>query len=352
MSKNPQISIIMPVYNGERFVAKAVESVLKQSFTDYELLIIDDGSTDGSMEVVKGYNDSRIRLISNECNLGLVTSRNIGVCQSKGEYVAFLDCDDIALRHRLKVQHDFLVNNPAYALVGSWIVLIDDNGVVTGEFSRYEEPANAIPSILLFDNYFAQSAIMAKREILASELYRSEYPCAEDYDLFSRITSYAKTWNIPEVLTLYRDHAGGISKKRRDLITDCTKKVYSWQLNSLGVSPSLEELEVHASIGCIASTTQELDLSRIKEWLLKLYAANNLSKKYDAQAFSGLILEKMALSCFAKRKTVTNLLVYYFPLIGVALPEKIKILLKIVKRNISKKIFKRKVLCGGVNAFA
>lgn len=352
MGSPPQISVLMPVYNGERFIGKAVESILNQSFTDYELIIIDDGSTDTSINILELFRDSRIRLIRNESNWGLIKSRNRGISESRGKYVAFLDCDDIALRHRLEIQYEFLEENPGYDLVGSWIALIDDKGRLTGGFSRYEESADAIPSILLFDNYFAQSAVMAKRDILARELYRDEFPCAEDYDLFSRIASYAKTWNIPKALTLYREHGGGISKKRRDLLIDCTKKIYSWQLNGLGVDPTPEELEIHASLGCFASTVSSYDLNRVREWLLKLYSANQLYNKFNRQQFGNVILEKMALPCVRDKNSVLNLLTYYLTFADATLVNKIKILLKITKRNIAKKLYKLKILYRGIDAFA
>jgi glycosyltransferase involved in cell wall biosynthesis len=289
--------------------------------------------------------------VRNESNQGLTKTRNRGIREAKGKYVAFLDCDDIALQHRLTIQFKFLENNPEFVLIGSRIVLIDERGELTGEFSRFEAPSEAIPSILLFDNYFAQSAVMARREVLANELYREGFPCAEDYDLFVRITACGKTWNIPEVLTLYRDHSGGMSKKRRDLIVDCTKKIYAWQLHRLGINPGPDELSVHGSLGCIAKDLPGYDLSLIRQWLTELHLRNEQCNLYRRDQFARLILEKMALACIRKPHAIRNLWCYYLGFSGISNVEKISVLAKILGRNLAKKMYGLKIKNRGLDGF-
>lgn len=116
----------MPVYNGERFLREAIESVLQQTFADFELLIVNDGSTDRSLDIIQTYNDSRIRLIDNGANLGLIAARNTGLKNARGEYIALLDCDDIAYPDRLAEQIAFLDKNPSFGMVGAWIEMIDE----------------------------------------------------------------------------------------------------------------------------------------------------------------------------------------------------------------------------------
>ncbi len=349
MASSPEITVLMPVYNGERFLVDAIESVLRQSFRDFELLVLDNGSTDGSASIAAACDDPRIRIFRNETNLGLVKSRNLGIREARGRYVAFLDCDDIALPHRLRIQHEFLEDNPEFALVGSRILLIDERGEFSGRFSRFEAAPDAIPPILLFDNYFAQSAVMARREALADEPYREEFPCAEDYDLFTRIASRYRTWNIPEVLTLYREHGGGLSKKRRDLIVECTKKIYAWQLNRLGIDPSPEELDLHGSLGCRAPDLHGFDLSLVGEWLAELLRRNERCNLYRRDDFTRLVLEKMALACVGKPHPGINLLRYYAGFPGTGSAVKASVLAKILGRNLAKKMYGVKLKYRGLD---
>src|SRR5258705_775698 len=114
---SPQVSVLLPVWNGERHLAAAIESVLGQSFTDFELLIVDDGSTDGSAALIRRYGDERIRLFENEKNLGVTRSLNLGLAQARGRYVARMDADDLSAPERLARQVAFLDSHPEVALV-------------------------------------------------------------------------------------------------------------------------------------------------------------------------------------------------------------------------------------------
>src|SRR5262245_21907442 len=121
MRGTPRVTVLIPVYNRVQYVAVAIESILAQHFTNFELLLIDDGSTDGSLEVLRSYTaDPRVRLLRNESNLGIPRTRNKGVALARGEYVAMLDSDDYAYPTRLGRQVDFLDRHPDYALVGTW----------------------------------------------------------------------------------------------------------------------------------------------------------------------------------------------------------------------------------------
>ena len=126
----PKITVLMTVYNGERYLKECMDSVLGQTFRDFEFLIIDDYSTDSSRDLIKSYKDSRIRLIENEKNLNQVRSLNIGLEQARGQYVARMDQDDIMLRDRLERQVNFLDKNTDISVVGTWGEVIDEKGKV------------------------------------------------------------------------------------------------------------------------------------------------------------------------------------------------------------------------------
>lgn len=126
--QNPQISIVMPVYNRENLVEFAIESILNQTFIDFEFIIVNDGSTDKTLEKILSFEDNRIKIINNQKNSGIVFSRNIGITSALGNYISMFDSDDIALPNKLEIQYNFLEKNPEFAMVGSWVKWIDENG--------------------------------------------------------------------------------------------------------------------------------------------------------------------------------------------------------------------------------
>lgn len=131
--KKPKISVIMSVYNGMPYLKEAVQSILKQTFKDFEFIVVNDASTDDSWQYLKGLNDKRIKLIINEKNLGLATSLNDGIKIAKGNFIARMDADDVSKPDRLEVQYKFLTKNPEIDLCGSWADIIDEKGKIVAE---------------------------------------------------------------------------------------------------------------------------------------------------------------------------------------------------------------------------
>lgn len=125
---SPLVTVFMAVYNGQKYISEAINSILNQTFRDFELLIIDDGSTDNTIDNIKLFTDDRIRLIQNHKNLGLFVTRNYGIDQAKGKYFAILDSDDIAFPNRLQIQVNFMERNPQYALCGAKAKVINQMG--------------------------------------------------------------------------------------------------------------------------------------------------------------------------------------------------------------------------------
>ena len=214
---NPKVSINMATYNRGRYLAEAINSILAQNFNNWELIIIDDGSTDNTQDILLPYlEDSRIKYFKNEKNLGICVTRNVALEKSSGEYVAILDSDDVWLaKDKLSQQVDFLDFNYDYALVGTGVVTIDENGK---EIKRYLNPEAAVPikNSLLAKNSFAHSSVMYRREIA---IKLGSYPLnlngIEDYDLWLRIGSKYKLHNLPLYHLGYRKHAGNISRTDR-----------------------------------------------------------------------------------------------------------------------------------------
>lgn len=228
--KEPMVTVLMSVYNGEKFLKEAMESILNQTFTDFEFLIINDGSTDKSVEIIESYDDSRIRLINNEKNLKLIASLNKGISLARGKYIARMDCDDVSMPERLEKEVEFLENNPEYGLVGSCITVIDGEG---REQYKKDYPSNndLIKLFLSLCCPLAHGSIMAKTELFRQNLYGSEeYPAVEDYELWNRMARTTKIHNIPEYLFKYRVYGESFSDTKAAAMThetrELSKKLY------------------------------------------------------------------------------------------------------------------------------
>jgi len=211
----PLVTVLMPVYNGAEFLEEAIDSILLQTFQDFELLIINDGSTDNSEHIILGYNDSRIRYEKNEQNLRLIATLNKGLDMATGKYIVRMDADDISLPQRIERQVGFMESNIEIAVAGSWIeTFAPDTRVV--QFVTD-------PDILQIKNMFSTclnhpSVILRRSFMVANKLY---YPCsyvhAEDYALWCEIIkANGRIGMVGDVLLKYRVHTSNIGVKHHD----------------------------------------------------------------------------------------------------------------------------------------
>ena len=209
-NNNPKVTVLMPVYNGEKYLREAIDSILNQTFTDFEFLIINDGSTDSSVEIINSYDDSRIRLIHNEKNLKLVASLNKGMDLARGKYIARMDCDDISLPDRIEKQVIFMDENPDIVVTGTWVENIDING----DFINIVKPpvGGDMESLYWRPSPLIHPSVMMQKNIIEKYKYDLAFMHAEDYELWLRISKKYKIDNIPEVLLKYRIHNCNISK--------------------------------------------------------------------------------------------------------------------------------------------
>lgn len=206
----PEISIVMSVYNEEKHLDESINSILNQTFLNFEYILINDASTDGSLSIIEKYrdHDKRITLIDNIANLGLTKSLNLGLRKARGKYIARIDADDIALPRRLEIQHDFLEKNPNVFLVGSGAYNVDENGTVTTTMKPVTDSED-IKKELLDHNCLYHPTIMFKNE---GFLYREKFIYAQDYDLYLVLISSGKELaNIFEPLVKYRMSPNAIS---------------------------------------------------------------------------------------------------------------------------------------------
>lgn len=206
----PLISVVLPVFNAEQHISDAVNSILGQTLRDFELIVIDDGSTDNTLIILKQLTnrDNRIRLISRS-NKGLVESLNEGISLARGKWIARMDADDIALPYRFERQLQWLVQTGA-DMTGSWIKLF---GTQDRRIVKHAQTDAAIKMEMLFGSPFAHPTVMMRTALVKQLHYDKAWEKAEDYDLWERAAQAGwRMTNVPEVLLLYRQHKTQISK--------------------------------------------------------------------------------------------------------------------------------------------
>lgn len=211
MLKKIRVSIIMSVFNGEKYLNKAMDAILYQTFSDFEFIIINDGSTDRTNDILKSYTDPRIRVFNQE-NRGLIQSLNRGISLASGEYIARQDADDISLPDRIKEQVKIMDNDPKIVLVGSSYYVINDNDDII-DFVKVPQSDTEIRWKMIFFNPFCHTSIIIRSETLKDKnLYYNENDVhAEDFGLWSRLLQYGDCYNIDKPFVKYRAHPNQIS---------------------------------------------------------------------------------------------------------------------------------------------
>jgi glycosyltransferase involved in cell wall biosynthesis len=210
-----KISVIMPVKDGEKYLSEAVDSILAQTNTNYEFIIIDDGSTDATPSILNGYIDPRIVRIKNKQNVGIPTSLNEGIALAKGEYIARMDADDISLPERFEKQAAYLDHHLQIGVVGSSIKTINEQGHIIGSSSFSNDP-ELMEWVLLFGSPMAHPSVMMRTALVKKAGgYSTKYILSADYDFWGRLSKHTKLANLSETLLYYRVHAESISIKNR-----------------------------------------------------------------------------------------------------------------------------------------
>jgi glycosyltransferase involved in cell wall biosynthesis len=205
----------MSVHNGETYLVQALESILSQSFSSFEFIVIDDASTDNTASVLEDYarRESRICLLSNQRNMGLAWSLNRGLKQAKGRYIARMDADDISLPFRLEKQFSFMEEHPGVGVLGTAVEIIDSAGQVVGGRMYPPEPI-VIRWRLALENPLCHPTVMIRRSLLQDASYNSDLNTAQDYDLWCRLGSMTNFANLPEPLLCFRKHDANLTYKK------------------------------------------------------------------------------------------------------------------------------------------
>lgn len=216
METKPLVSVILPVYNGEKYLVEAIESILNQSYQKFELIIINDGSKDRSLSIIKKFKDGRIKFY-NQTNKGLAKTLNRGISLAKGIYIGRQDQDDYSYPKRLEKQVDFLNKNPKCGLVGTWAEIWEKDNKKTHRSLKHPSRNKLLQFFLLFNNPFVHSSTMIRKKALVEVgLYSTDKDRQppEDYELWSRIAQKYELANIPEILHAYREVPKSMSRSK------------------------------------------------------------------------------------------------------------------------------------------
>ncbi|NNC23538.1 glycosyltransferase family 2 protein [Salinisphaera sp. USBA-960] len=289
----PKVTVVIPMFNRETLIADAIDSVLAQTYSDFELVIVDDASTDNSCERVRSYTDSRIRLVHNEVNRGLPASRNHGIAEARGDYTAFLDSDDRATHDRLAKQVAFLDAHPDHAAVSAWMRWIDEAGNNTGKTKRKAGNWRQIQAEMLFRSPIEVSAAMGRTDILRAYPQREEFIRGEDYDLWSRIAANYKLATLPHILLERRKHTGQSTISKADPeIKRGRLQVFAEQLDAMGIEYSDTDLENHYLLRRMHKAGFWPDRAFIdwtKHWITRLQRTNCHRTRYPEPEFSRVL---------------------------------------------------------------
>ncbi|WP_025721673.1 glycosyltransferase family 2 protein [Paenibacillus sp. 1-18] len=241
----PKASVILPVYNNADFVLEAIHSILVQTYSDFELIIIDDGSTDGSAFLISQIADPRVIKIFHDTNRGLVASLNEGLNKATGEYILRMDSDDISTPDRLGVQISFMDQNPLIDVCGAAFTT-SSGGVMKVNPASHDE----IKTWLLFHCCMCHPAIIMRTSMIhqLGVQYDSNYPHAEDYELWNRLVFQVQMANLPINVLYYRQHDGQVSNQHRAIQDATARRIRQRQFSQLGLELSEAENQIMLDI--------------------------------------------------------------------------------------------------------
>ena len=270
----PIVTVLLPVYNGERYLRAAVESILHQTFESFELLIVDDGSTDGTEAICRSFTDPRIRVVRHETNAGLVSALNSVIDLIATKYVARMDADDVSLPDRLARQVAFLESRSDIAACGSWARELVDGRLrdimrlPTGEYLR-QTAWRPVP-------IFHPTACL-RTEVLRELRYRTDYVHAEDYDLWLRLCRLHRIDNVPKVLLHYRIHQASVSHAYPALQRSSAWRTFREHFPAIDVPR--EDFAILTGVSCDASPLARMRLKW--PWRKHLFGTFNASARDD-----------------------------------------------------------------------
>ncbi|MBH10188.1 MAG: hypothetical protein CMG74_07535 [Candidatus Marinimicrobia bacterium] len=283
---NPLISVVMPVYNDASYLNQAIDSILYQTFSDFEFIIINDGSTDNSFDIITSYEDPRIILLNNKTNLGISKSLNYGLGYVKGQFVARMDASDIALPKRFEKQIKYLKKEKGIGLVTCFHENINPEGDSLDSTNRNIHPKDS-QVYTFFRNYITHSSVMINLDIIP-EIKYNEDCAAEDFELWMRLSEKTEFYIIPTVLMKIRIDENGLSQRNKINCDSASKRIINNILKRIGVDANKREIDFHFQYHKKYKYTSH-EGEFILQYLEKLFIGNQNSKVFRESSFSDFI---------------------------------------------------------------
>ncbi|NTW53987.1 MAG: glycosyltransferase [Chlorobaculum sp.] len=278
--QNPKVSILMPVYNGEKHLREAIDSMLCQNFSDFEFIIIDDGSSDHSIDIIKSYTDKRIQLFCNQSNCGIIKSLNKGLQIVQGEYIIRMDCDDISLPDRISKQVHFMDANQNIGISGTGMHVFK-NG--KNKYIRTQPVHDTELKVsLLFHTCFFHPTVIIRKSVIEGHWYPDDLMHVEDYNFWVYMSDKTTFGNLEDVLLLYRIHDNQISTTKDFIQTENTRYIRLAYLNKIFYISENVDTKTH---NLIADNNKQINLLDAKAWLEYLDATNQKHCIFDKLIF-------------------------------------------------------------------
>ncbi|MGL2995217.1 glycosyltransferase family 2 protein [Flavobacterium sp. TSSA_36] len=269
----PFISVILPVYNASKFLTESIKSMLEQTFTNFELIIINDGSTDNSQSIIESFDDKRIRVFQKP-NTGLIDSLNLAVAHSRGSWIARMDADDISAPNRLEEQIKFI--DSGVAVIGTQVTLIDENGKPYGKTKLATNPEEILANLKKhISNVVHPSVLINKTLLLKVGGYDPKMHVAEDYDLWLRISKIGKIININQSLLSLRKHGDNISSNKLSISVENCLISLAYYFKSK--SSEIMSIDEYTLLKRSVSVTAKNYFNNIVEWENKKIRINSFS---------------------------------------------------------------------------
>ena len=294
----PLVTVLMPVYNAEKFLSEAIESILHQTFSDFEFLIINDGSTDNSLDIIKSYDDSRIRVVENDKNIKLIATLNKGFDLAKGAYICRMDADDISILSRLEKQTAVMLQNTDIIACGSWIENFDDT--YNKSITKYEEQHDDIRIRTLYQNHICHASTLLNKSLIDKYNIRfdSNFIHSEDYYFFVRLSELGMLYNIQEPLLRVRKHSNNVSVLNTKAQNENSINVINYQLNKIGIDASNIDYNLYFRFFYASFDFNKEEIEIIENIIFYIIEANQKSNYLSNKKLTDFLCEKWYHLCF------------------------------------------------------
>jgi glycosyltransferase involved in cell wall biosynthesis len=298
MNSQPFVSVLMPVFNGAAYVKESIESILNQTYTNFEFIIVNDGSTDSTEDIIKSIDDPRIILENNPQNLGVIASLNRGLDLIKGKYIVRIDADDISFPDRIEKQIEYLEANLEVGLIGSWFEKFGEN--IESTIIKYKTDDTEIRIQHLYqDQVAAPSTIFRSSVLHENQLrYNPQYYSAEDYDFHVELSRHCKQYNLPILLTRKRDHPQNTNNLRPHIMEDNSLLIRQIQFKRMGVDMSLDEVRLYCKFAYAEFDFNSSIMDQLANLLNRILNANEQTEFIPKQAYRAYLASHFFHLCY------------------------------------------------------